>query len=127
MKSFILRNITILLSLLGPLVLTTGCSGDGDGGMSSKNNDRAHEVSRTEINKTGWFGGQTRAINTTYKNSDGSTSVQSETTVTKGNATTITRERKTTALDGTVKTDSETRTITKGTDNVQRESSSSSN
>jgi hypothetical protein len=109
------------------LAITTGCSSDNDRSASSMRTDRGYEVSRTESDKTGWFGGQTHAVNTVYKNSDGSTSVQTETTTTKGNDTTITRERRTTAVDGTVKTDREMRTITKGTDNVQRESSSSTN
>jgi hypothetical protein len=61
-------------------------------------------------------------VNTVYKNSDGSTSVETENTTVKGNTTTIVREKKTTFLNGAVKTDSETRTIVKGTDNVERES-----
>lgn len=127
MKITPLHHVTIALSLLAPLALTTGCSSDNDRSRSSTHQDRAYEVSRSETDKTGWFGGQTHAVNTVYKNSDGSTSVQTETTTTKGNDTTITRDRRTTAVDGTVKTDRETRTITKGTDNVQRESSTSTN
>lgn len=115
MNMSILRKLSLCLAVASPLVFGLGCSESGGVGTS-------HEVSRTESDKTGWFGGQTHAVNTVYKNSDGSTSVETETTTTKGNVTTIVREKKTTNLDGTVKTESETRTINKGTDTVQRES-----
>jgi hypothetical protein len=105
MKTF--RNLAIALALVSPLALAVGCS---------------HEVSHRESTEAGWFGGQTHKVNTEYKNSDGSTSVESETTTVNGNVTTIVRERKTTALDGSVKVDREKRTITKGTDNVVKES-----
>lgn len=127
MKRNLIRTALIALSMGVPVAITTGCSSDNDRGVSFTRSDRAYEVSRTESDKTGWFGGKTHAVNTVYKNSDGSTSVQTETTATRGNDTTITRERRTTAIDGTVKTDRETRTITRGTDNMQRESSTSSN
>jgi len=109
-----LRKLSFSLALVSPLAFGLGCSD-----TSSVGNSR--EVSHSETNKTGWFGGQTHAANTVYKNSDGSTSVETETTTTKGNVTTIVREKKTTNLDGTIKTDRETREIVKGTDNVQRE------
>ena len=115
MSTTFFRKFSLSVALLSPLAFGLGCSENGSPGTS-------HEVSRTESNKTGWFGGQTHAVNTVYKNSDGSTSVETETTTTKGNETTIVREKKTTNLDGTVKTDRETRTIDKGTDTVQRES-----
>ncbi|MDB5325060.1 MAG: hypothetical protein JWM57_629 [Phycisphaerales bacterium] len=35
----------------------------------------AHEVSHTESDKPGWFGGSTHKETTVYKNPDGSTSV----------------------------------------------------
>ncbi len=115
MSTTLLRSLSLCLALVSPVAFGLGCSERGS-------QSRSHEVSRTESDKTGWFGGQTHAVNTVYKNSDGSTSVETETTTTKGNDTTIVREKKTTNLDGTVKTARETRTITKGTDNVQRES-----
>lgn len=130
---------TLSVFTLAVLALAAGCSSSNDRYPNSRSNDSrysdnrpsddrgGYEVSRTESDKTGWFGGQTHAVNTTYKNDDGSTSVQTETTFVKGNETTITRERRTTAVDGTVKVDKETRTITKGTDSVQRESSTSGN
>jgi hypothetical protein len=111
----ILRKLSLSVALVSPLAFGLGCSESGGVGTS-------HEVSHSESNKTGWFGGQTHEANTVYKNSDGSTSVETETTTTKGNVTTIVRQKKTTNLDGTVKTESETRTINKGTDTVQRES-----
>ena len=118
MRSSILCKLSLSLIVLSPLAFGMGCSQSGTVGTS-------REVSHTESDKTGWFGGQTHAANTVYKNSDGSTSVETETTTTKGNVTTIVREKKTTNLDGTVKTESETRVITKGTDNVQRETKTS--
>jgi len=119
MRSSILCKLSLSLVVLSPLALGVGCSESGSAGTS-------REISHSESDKTGWFGSQTHAANTVYKNSDGSTSVETETTTTKGNVTTIVRDKKTTNLDGTVKTESETRTITKGTDNVQRETKTSS-
>jgi hypothetical protein len=95
-----------------------GCSDSGSGSPSAGS---PRQISRTESDKTGWFGGQTHAVDTVYKNADGSTSVESEKTTTKGNNVTIVREKKTTFPDGSVKTDSETREIVKGSDNTQRE------
>lgn len=113
-----LRKLSFSLALVSPLAFGLGCS---DTSIASR------EVSHSETNKTGWFGGQTHAANTVYKNSDGSTSVETETTTTKGNVTTIVRDRKTTNLDGTTKTDRETREIVKGTDSVQRETKTTTN
>ena len=113
-----LRNLSLALALLSPLALAIGCAENGRVGTS-------HEVSHSESDKTGWFGGTTHQANTAYKNSDGSTSIETETTTTKGGTTTITRERKTTNADGTTKTDRETRTIVKGTDNTVTESKTS--
>ena len=109
-----LRTVSLSVAFLGLLAFGVGCS---DGGSASS----SREVSHSESDKTGWFGGQTHEANTVYKNKDGSTSVETETSTTKGNVTTIVRERKTTKLDGTTKTDRETRKIVKGTDSVQRE------
>ena len=119
MSSSSARRLSLFAALLSPLALGLGCSHSGSVGTS-------REVSHSESDKTGWFGGQTHAANTIYKNSDGSTSVETETTTTKGNVTTISREKKTTNLDGTVKAESETRVISKGTDSVQRETKTSS-
>ena len=115
MSISILRKLSLSVALVSPLAFGLGCSESGSMGSS-------REVSHSETNKTGWFGGKTHEANTVYKNSDGSTSIEMETTKTNGDVTTITREKKTTNLDGTVKTDRETRTIKKGTDNVERES-----
>lgn len=109
------RTLSLASILILPLAMAVGCSQNGAIGTS-------HELSHTESNSTGWFGGQTHEANTVYKNSDGSTSIETETTTNKGGTTTIVRERKTTNVDGTVKTDRETRTIVKGTDNVTSES-----
>lgn len=37
----------------------------------------SHEVSHTESDKPGWFGGRTRTETTTYQNPDGTTSTES--------------------------------------------------
>jgi len=117
MKSTILRKLWLGAALMSPLALAIGCTQNGAIGTS-------HEVSHTESDKNGWFGGQTHEANTVYKNSDGSTSIENETTTTKNGTTTIVRDRKTTNLDGSVKTDRETHTIVKGSDNVVSESKS---
>ena len=101
------RNLVIALAVVSPLALAVGC---------------AEEISHHESISTGWFGGQTHKVNTEYRNPDGSTSIETETRTVNGNVTTIVRTRKTTAVDGSVKVDREKRTITKGTDNVERES-----
>lgn len=119
MNTAVFRKWLLSVAILSPLTLAVGCSESGSIGTS-------REVSHTESDKTGWFGGQTHAVNSDYKNSDGSTSVETETTTTKGNTTTIVREKKTTNLDGSVKTDRESRTIVKGTDNVERETKTTS-
>jgi len=106
--------LSLSVAILSPLAFGVGCSDSRSVGTS-------REVSHSESDKTGWFGGQTHAVNTVYKNSDGSTSVETETTTTKGNVTTIVREKKTTSAGGSVTTDRETRTIVKGTDSVERE------
>jgi hypothetical protein len=113
-------NTHLRYLLLATAVMTSAlaCS-------SSTPRNSSREVSHTESDTTGWFGGRTHAANTVYKNDDGSTSIQTETTTVKGNTTTITRDRKTTSLAGQVHTDSETRTIVRGTDNIRRESRSS--
>jgi hypothetical protein len=118
MKNSLLRTLLLSVVVLGPLGIAVGCTQSGSIGTS-------HEVSHSESVKKGWFGGQTHDANTVYKNSDGSTSIESETTTNKNGVTTIVRERKTTDVDGRVKTDRETRTIVKGTDNVVTESKSS--
>jgi len=114
MKNAMLRMLWLGAAILGPLGLAVGCDRAGNIGTST-------EVSHTESDKTGWFGGQTHEANTAYKNSDGSSSIETETTTTKDGTTTTVRERKTTNLDGSVKTDRETRTLVKGSDNVVHE------
>ena len=117
MKNTLLRTLSIA-ALISPLAMAIGCSQNGAIGTSQ-------QVSHTESDTNGWFGGQTHKANTVYKNSDGSTSIDTETTTIKNGTTTIVRDRKTTNLDGSVKTDRETRTIVKGTDNVVSESKTS--
>ena len=117
MKTTILRTLSLTAALLSPLALAVGCAQNGAVGSS-------HEISHSESNKTGWFGGQIHEANTAYKNSDGSTSIETETTTTKGNTTTIARDKKTTSVDGSVQTAHETRTIVKGSDNVVTETNS---
>ena len=118
MKTTISRTMLILAALISPLALAVGCAENGKV-------DAAQEVSHSESDKTGWFGGQTHEVNRVYKNSDGSSSVETETTTTKHGTTTIVRERKTTNLDGSVKTDRETHTIVKGSNTVVTESKTS--
>ena len=105
---------SLSLALMAPLTLAVGCAENGTVGTS-------RQTSHTESDKTGWFGGKTHEANTTYKNSDGSTSIETETT-TKGGTTTIVRDRKTTNVDGSVKNDHETHTIVKSSDNSTSES-----
>jgi hypothetical protein len=60
------RSLSTLLYsavLLMPLAFTAGC---------------AHEISHTESDKPGWFGGRTREETTVYKNTDGTTSTAHE-------------------------------------------------
>jgi hypothetical protein len=110
-----IRSISLAAILLAPIGMIAGCSQNGAVGSS-------HTVSHTETDKKGWFGGKYHEANTVYQNSDGSTSVETETTSSKNGTTTIVRERKTTNADGSVKTDKETRTIVKGTDSTVSES-----
>jgi hypothetical protein len=114
MNTSTLRKFYLTAALISPLALAVGCTESGHVGTSQ-------QVSHTESDKTGWFGGQTHEANTVYKNSDGSTSIENETTSSKNGVTTIVREKKTTNLDGSVKTDRETRTVVKGTDNTVTE------
>jgi hypothetical protein len=113
-----IRSLWLAAILVAPIATVgsiAGCSQSGSVGTS-------RTVSHTESDKKGWFGGKYHEANTVYQNSDGSTSVEIETTSTKNGTTTIFRERKTTNVDGSVKTDKETRTIVKGTDNTVIES-----
>ena len=118
MNTSIVRKLSLALAFVTPLILGIGCTQNGAVGTS-------HEISHSESDTTGWFGGRTHAANTAYKNSDGSTSIETETTTTKGDTTTIVREKKTTNVDGRVDTARETRTIVKGTDNSVTETKSS--
>ena len=126
MNTSIIRKLSLAVALLSPLALVVGCSDYDRRAADNSRGDGSHEVSHSESDKNGWFGGHTHAANTEYKNSDGSTSIETETTTTKGNVTTIVRDRKTTGTDGSVKTDRETRTIVKGTDNVVHETTTDS-
>lgn len=53
----------VLLSatMIMPLAFTSGC---------------AQEISHTESDKPGWFGGRTREETTVYRNADGTTSTE---------------------------------------------------
>ena len=101
MKIICLRTLALSCALMVPLALAAGCS---------------HEVSHSESDKTGWFGGTTHEANTVYKNSDGSTSVENETTTSKNGTTTVVRDRKTTKVDGSVTVQHETHTKVAGSD-----------
>ena len=63
MKTGILNASILSATLAIPLAVTSGCS---------------HEVSHTESDKPGWFGGRKHEETTVYRNDDGSTSVKSE-------------------------------------------------
>ena len=115
MKCTSIRTLSLAAILAGALAFAVGCAENGKVGTS-------HQISHTESDTTGWFGGTTHKANTVYQNSDGSKSIETESTTAKNGTTTIVRVRTTTALDGTVKTDRETRTIVKGSDNVVTES-----
>ena len=115
MNASILRKLSLSVALVSPLLLGVGCSENGTVGTSK-------EVAHSDTTSNGWFGGQTHAVNTTYKNPDGSTSIETETTTVKGDTTTIVRVKTTTNLDGTVNKTRETHTIVKGTDNTERTS-----
>ena len=63
------RNTFILAATLAiPLAFAFGC---------------AKEVSHSESDKPGWFGGQEHKETTVYKNADGTTSVEHEKKTTK--------------------------------------------
>jgi hypothetical protein len=115
LKITLLRSLSLAALLVSPLALAVGCTENGTVGTS-------HVVSHSESNKKGWFGGQYHEANTVYKNSDGSTSVESETVSTKNGTTTIIREKKTTTLDGKVTTTRAKRTMVEGSDNIITES-----
>ncbi|MEI8198059.1 MAG: hypothetical protein WCI73_19365, partial [Phycisphaerae bacterium] len=63
MRNTIVRTLSLTAALLSPLALAVGCSQNGAVGTS-------HQVSHTESDTHGWFGGQTHEANTVYKNSD---------------------------------------------------------
>jgi len=120
MNTTILRQLSLAAALLGPLAFAAGCTESGRYADSHESNT-SRQTAYSESDSKGWFGGTTHKTDTAYSNSDGSSSIETETTTTKGNTTTITRERKTTKVDGKVNTDRETRTLVKGTDSVVRE------
>ena len=63
MKTRLLNSLILAATLAISLGVTWGC---------------AHEVSHTESDKPGWFGGSKHEETTVYKNADGSTSVEHE-------------------------------------------------
>ena len=63
MKTRILNTLILAATLAISLAVSSGC---------------AHEVSHTESDKPGWFGGQKHEETTVYKNADGTTSVEHE-------------------------------------------------
>ena len=94
-------------------MLAAGCAENGSFGTS-------HVVSHTESDKAMWFGGQRHVANTAYKNSDGSTSIETETTTVKDGTTIILRDKKTTNADGSAgPTHHEKHTIVQGSDKVE--------
>ena len=80
MKTTTLCTMSLAAVLVSPLLLASGCAENGAVGTSQ-------QISHSESDKTGWFGGQTHQANTAYKNSDGSTSIESETTTNKNGTT----------------------------------------
>ena len=68
MKIRIHNGMIVAATLAIPLALLSGC---------------AQEVSHTESDKPGWFGGHKHEETTVYKNADGTTSVEHERTTTK--------------------------------------------
>ena len=58
-----IRSLLITAIVVAPMALSFGCS---------------HEVSHTESDKPGWFGGSTHEETTVTKNADGTTSVEKE-------------------------------------------------
>ena len=65
MKTRIPETLILATMLAIPLAMSSGC---------------AREVSHTESDKPGWFGGHTHEETTVYKNVDGTTSVEHEKT-----------------------------------------------
>ena len=63
MKTRILNTLILSATLAIPLIGLSACS---------------HEVSHTESDQPGWFGGHKHEETTVYKNADGSTSVKHE-------------------------------------------------
>lgn len=63
MKSRILNALILAAMLAIPLAVIAGCS---------------QEVSHTESDKPGWFGGKKHEETTVYKNADGTTSTEHE-------------------------------------------------
>lgn len=59
----LLSSFVLSASMMLPLAMNTGC---------------AREVSHTETDKPGWFGGHKHEETTVYKNPDGSTRVEHE-------------------------------------------------
>jgi len=113
-----MKNLLVCSLVVLALTGLAGCNAVSNLGGSQ-------QVSHTESDKGGWFGGQYHEANTVYKNSDGSTSVETETTSVSGNTTTVVREKKTTAVDGTVNSQKETRVIVKGSDSSIKETKTS--
>lgn len=68
MKTRILNAFIVVSMLAIPLAVMSGC---------------AQEISHTETDKPGWFGGRKHEETTVYRNPDGTTSVQTERTTTK--------------------------------------------
>ncbi len=68
MKTRILNRVIVIAALAIPLAVLSGC---------------AQEVSHTESDKPGWFGGRKHEETTVYKNADGTTSVEHERTTSK--------------------------------------------
>lgn len=63
MKERVFKSLMIAAALAVPMAVGVGCS---------------HEVSHTETDKPGFFGGSTHEETTTYKNADGTTSTDTQ-------------------------------------------------
>ena len=63
MKTRICKTLILTAALAIPLAVASGC---------------AHEVSHTESDQPGWFGGHKHEETTVYKNNDGTTTVEHE-------------------------------------------------
>jgi len=115
MKTTFLQ-LSMATLMLSPIALAVGCSDRTSSSSTSSSSGSSQKTTETDSN--GWFGGHTHELNTTYKNPDGSSSVETETTTTKDGTTTIERTKTTTNSDGTTKVDKESRKVVAGSEST---------